>query len=249
MPNDIEVVYCPRCYSLKIRGRWIPVSSYEDFMERVSTLITSNIKCRDGNVKILSVKTKLEFEEPKAVVTLTISLAQKAVSVLDYVVRIKWRRSLCPTCFRRAGGTFSAVIQVRFFNYDIRLVNKIKDLVLSREFANDIIEIEDNKWGFDIKVNSPFVAKRIVDVLRRSIKIPSRVVESVGDIRRRRDGKRYGKLYLSLRFINVKQGDYVVYRGRAYTVSVVGEKEVILRDSDGRKVKVKISEFVGGLKR
>ncbi|RLG85634.1 MAG: hypothetical protein DRO39_05125 [Thermoprotei archaeon] len=245
----VEITYCPRCYSIRVRGRWLPVSSYEEFMERAKELIRSGIRARDPNAKLLSVDVSMEFDEPRARVTVALLLGGRAVVSIEREVAVSWRRRLCPMCFRRAGGTFEAVVQVRFFNYDERVVEKLKSIALSSEFANDVVELEENRWGFDVKVGSSFVAKRLAEVLRRSVDLPSKLVESFGDVRRSRDGRRRGRLYISLRFINLRRGDYLVYRGRAYTVDSVSRHGVVLEDSSGRRMRVSYAELIEGFRK
>ncbi len=242
--SPIEVVMCPKCYSIKVRGRWVKVSSYEEFIDIVRTIIRSSLKPSRNEVSIENID--LPYLEPfqhKAEILVRARVSGHLIEK-RLVISLTWRKELCNICFRRAAGNYQAVVQVRF-------VHETNDLEAFKEelfkmFPDDIIEIEEMKGGFDVKVSSDHVARRIAMLIKRRWRVV-KTIESYGDQRRRRDGKKTGRLYISVRVLNYREGDYIVVNKKAYIVEKLDSNTITLRDSSGRIHKIRLSELVKGV--
>ena len=246
LSKPIEVVICPKCYSIKISGKWVKVVGYEDFVETLTNVIKMHLRPSREEVAIESVEVSHpEPYQPQINVFLRARVMHHYVEK-NLLIPLAWRKELCSSCFRRAAGTYRAVVQVRLV-HESQDIDKLKEELFAM-FPDDIIEIEELKNGFDIKVSSEHVARRIALLIKRRWKAV-KIAESYGDQRRRRDGRKTGRLYLSVRILNYKKGDYIVINNRAYIVEEIDSRTVTLRDSSGHKKTIKISELVKGVKK
>ncbi len=240
--KPIEIIYCHRCGAVKYGQKWIQLDSPEEFYALVRDIAYRCIAPTREGVDIVALRMKpFELWASSTVIEVDAVIGRRASITQSIEIPIIWKKHLCPNCFKIAGKSYEAVVQLRFFNED-EYVKKLRD-ELEKMFRSDIVEIEDVKNGFDIKVVSVGIARRIVDIIRRRTKLV-RVIESIGDEKRRRDGRKVGRLYISVRVLNVKPGDYVVVNKRAYTVDSVTDTHIVLRDSSGRVTKLSIRDFV-----
>lgn len=241
MPDTIRVTTCSRCGAISIGGRWYYPASSLEAQEIIEKYVTSLIKPGE-DVDINSVYVELDTSSYKEMKTITIVTIKKSFSyTVESKINIKWVKDLCPTCHKRAGRSFDAVIQLRFIHYSDDVESFKRDV--EKLFQDYIVDIEEKDNGYDIKVLSQGIARKIVDMAKklwRNVKI----TESFGDTKRSRDGTRYAKLYISVRIINPKIGDYVVIGDKAYTVVSIDDKRVILIDNSGTKKAIDVDELV-----
>ncbi len=240
--SNLRITYCPKCYAIKVSGKWIRPSNPDEVQGILRDLVFKAIKPSKPIVKIVNIYVEIpEMYSARAYLHIDASIGKKIISkTID--IPIEWQSRLCPVCFKRAGGSYEAVVQIRFFNFDESLDKSLRDLLTSM-FSEDIVEIEDVKNGFDVKVTNSFIAKKIADTVRHRVPLV-KLTESYGDIRILRDGRKKGKLCISLRILNVKPGDYVVVDNRAYIVEKVTRNSIVLRKSDGSKIRISVHEFI-----
>jgi len=230
--RELEIVYCPHCYSVKLGNRWYPLETVDDYKQILQTMITRSIAPATDRIQIKGIDFELpEPFQPSLRLRLILNIGGKVDVPYELVARLRWRKTLCPNCFSRAAKSFRAVVQLRFLHASDEF-EKLKN-ELTQMFPDYITEIEDVKNGFDVKVTSEHVARKIASIIRNRWPISS-IVESYGDERRSRNGRRTAKLYISLRILNLKPGDYVVLKKRAYTVERVDSNYIIVRDSSGK---------------
>lgn len=241
IPNTIEISTCSRCGALLVGGRWFYPSTAEEAQEIARKIIIGAIKHGEditiGNV----VAELLPPNYTKAYAYVDLIIRNRYRYLLKVDVSIKWVKGLCQSCFRRAGRSFDAVVQLRFVHMDESAKRFMEEI--ERIFQDYIIDLEEHDNGFDIKVISHGVAHKIVDAAKKMWK-KIKVVESFGDIKYSKDGSRRGKLYISVRIINLRVNDYVVLDGKAYTVVYADEETVTILDSDGHKKTVYIEDLI-----
>ena len=230
--RELEIIYCPRCYSVKLGNRWYPLESIDDYRSILEAMITRSIAPATDKVVIKGVDFELPEPYQSSIrIRMTLRLGDKVDIPYELTARLHWKKTLCPNCFSRAAKSFRAVVQLRFLHH----TKEFEDLKseLTRMFPDYIAEIEDVKNGFDIKVTSEHIARRIASIIRHRWPATT-VTESYGDVKRTRDGKRTARLYISLRILNLRPGDYVVLRNRAYIVERICSDHIVVRDSDGK---------------
>ena len=238
--DKIVVEYCRNCGSINVHGKWIPVKSINDVKDAVEDIIIDFLEpSKDFILEDIDASFK-PYEESEAAITLFGSLGGKRISHTIYA-KIVWEATLCPNCRRIVGGSYDAVVQIRYVNFD----NEIENFAnfIEESFARFIKEVKPVRNGYDIFLIDTGVAKRIADLAKR--KWPNvKVVESYGDVKRKRDGTKKARLYISIRILNFKQGDYIVVDGKPYTVESFDGHWLILRDRDGELNKVPIDYVV-----
>ncbi len=240
--HPVQIVYCPKCYSMKISGRWIRPVTSDEFYSLLRTLVMQSLQPATRDIAFMDIVLgSIEMYSTSLEIEITASISNKAIVKHRLSIPVTWQKQLCPTCFKRAGGSYEAVVQLRFINFS-QDIEEFKNW-LTEIFPDDIVEIDEHKHGYDIKVSSPFIAKKIADLAKRRWNCV-KIVESYGEQRRRRDGRRYGKLYISVRILNFKPGDYVVLNNRAYTVESVNDKEIVVVDSSGHRKRVNLRDVV-----
>lgn len=241
IPKSIGITACTRCGALHISGRWLYPTSAEEAQELVRKFIASMVKPgEDASIDRVDVEL-LSPDFSKARISVRILIKNRYRYSMDHVIGIRWSRKLCGACLKRAGKSFEAVVQLRF----VRMEDSAREFLdsIEKAFADYIVEVEEVANGYDIRVVSPGIARKIADMARRTWR-SSRVIESFGDTRRERDGSRHAKLYISVRVINPVVGDYIVVGGRAYTVVEVHGNRLVVVDSEGTRKSIPIDELL-----
>jgi len=238
--QGLEISICPRCYAIRLHGKWVRPNTYDEFVELVRSSISSSLAPSRPEVKIDSIRIpSVDLYSNRVPVVLRARIGDHSIEK-QLELRVHWKKALCPMCFKRAAGSYQAVVQVRYV-HETPDIERFKEK-LTEVFPDDIVEIEELKHGFDVKVSSDHVARRIALLIQRTWKAV-RIIESYGDQRRRRDGRRTARLYISVRILNVSPGDYVVIDRRAYEVESVTRDKIVLRDSSGRRRVLNIKEL------
>lgn len=242
LDRPLRIVYCPRCYAIKIGDKWLRPGTEEEFYSLVQTIVAESLQPATSEITFLDLTLKtVEFYSPTLELEITASISNRAIVKHKLSISVSWHKQLCPSCFRRASKGYDAVVQIRYINYDSE-IEKFKDWLVET-FAEDIVEIDEHRNGYDIKVSNQFVAKKIVNLIKRKWSC-IKIIESYGDQRRRRDGRRYGRLYISVRILNFKPGDYVVLGGKAYIVDSVDNNSFMVIDSNGNRIRISIKDVV-----
>lgn len=242
LDKPLRIIHCPRCYSLKVGDKWLRPNTQEEFYSLVQTIVAQSLQPATNEISFIDLTLKsVELYSSALKLEITASISNQAVIKHELSISVSWHKQLCPTCFKRASKGYDAVVQLRYVNYDSD-IEKFKDWLV-KTFIEDIVEVDEHKNGYDIKVSNPFVAKKIVNLIRRKWSYV-KIIESYGDQRRRRDGRRYGKLYVSVRILNFKPGDYIVLGGRAYIVDSMDSHSLTIIDSDGNRIRMSVKDVV-----
>ncbi len=240
LSESIEIVMCPRCYAIKVHGKWIRPTSYEEFLDLIRSEILRKITPSRPEIRIDSVLIpSIEPYQSRIPVSLRAKIGPHLVE-REISINIVWKKSLCPLCFKRAAGSFQAIVQLRCIHMS-NDIERFKQELLNL-FPDEIIEISETKNGFDVKVSSEHIARRIALLAKRKWRAV-KIIESFGDQKRRRDGRRTAKLYISVRILNYQPGDYVVIDRKAYIVEFINDGSIVLRDSAGKKKVLRVNDL------
>ena len=241
IPNSIDIHTCSYCGALRIGGKWYYPATGSEARELVEKYIASHVKPAE-DVKIDSLVIHIDSDSHRnAKVYSDVVVKGRYRYRYEAVVNISWSKKLCPTCFARRGGGFEAVVQLRFVNQDVSAKKFVDDI--RRMFHDYVVEVEEKSNGYNIKIASTSIARKIAEIAKKRWS-NVRVKESYGDVKRSRDGARHARLYISLRILNLKRGDYIVLNGKAYSVEDIDEKHVVLVDSDGNRATIDVKRLV-----
>ena len=242
LDKPLRIIYCPRCYSLKVGDKWLRPNTQEEFYSLIQMVVAQNLHPATSEISFIDLTLKsVEFYAPALKLEITASISNKAVVKHELSILVSWHKQLCPSCFKRASKGYDAIVQLRYINYDNE-IERFKNWLVET-FAEDIVEIDEHKNGYDIKVSNSFIAKKIVNLVKRKWSCV-KITESYGDQRRRRDGRRYGKLHISVRILNFKPGDYIVLGGRAYIVDSMDSHSLTIIDNDGNRIRINVKDVV-----
>lgn len=239
-PRELRLTICPRCGSYRFQGAWYPPPP--GGLEEVAALVFQarfrptpyTEYYRVDRVEIL------EDEEPRALVTLVGRLrGDSAERSVEYSVRLRVEKQLCPACHRRASGAPMAIVQVR--GYGGRLGEEGRVAVeealsrLEEGLREAIISVEDVREGLDIKMLDQQAARVLASKLRSSL--AASVKESHKLIGQRRDGRRLYRMTLSVRLPFFTEGSLVDYEGGLARVEEIDRGHVLVRPLGERRLR------------
>ncbi len=210
-PRIVEVTMCPRCGSILYAGTWVDVGGIEDAIrahliagfkphpEVESFSVESVEYVRDrfhGDYAVVRVRGRLRGFEGEYTST--------------HMVRVRVVKRLCPSCFRRAAGSFAALLQVRSVRG--RLTEREEEEVLrilstAGKPSSSIISVERVREGLDIKLDDATAARMLAARLRSLLAAETK--HSYKLVGRRSDGKRLGRITVSARLPFFHEGSMV----------------------------------------
>jgi len=238
-PRSVEIGYCRICGGVRVHGKWIYVQSLEELKDVIEDFFIELLKpSEEFTLEDIDV-TFTPYEDSPAAINILGKLEEVKISH-TVMVMVSWRASLCPLCKKIVGGSHSAVIQLRYVNAD----REIEDFVnsIAKEFEKWIKEVKPVKNGYDIQLLDASLTKRIVEAAKRKWRAV-KVVESHGDVKRTSSGQRVSRLYVSIRILNFKAGDYIIISGIPYTVESFDGTWLVLRDGSGNISKVHFADL------
>jgi nonsense-mediated mRNA decay protein 3 len=238
-PRSIEIWYCRVCGGVKVHGKWLYVQNAEELKDVVEDFFIGLLKPSEDFILEDIEAVFTPYEDSLATINLFGKLGEARISH-TVTVTVSWKSSLCPLCKRIASGSYNAVVQLRYVNADSEIEEFINSITM--EFEKWIREVKPVRNGYDIMLLDASLAKRVAESAKRRWHA-TKVVESYGDTRRSPEGQRVSRLYISIRILNFKPGDYIVASGIPYTVESFDGIWLTLRDSNGKISRVHIDEI------
>ncbi|MBN2518687.1 MAG: 60S ribosomal export protein NMD3 [Candidatus Altiarchaeota archaeon] len=197
LPNSLGFEYCTRCSSAKMSGKWVEFDQIED---AVAELVTKNAK---GNLEEIEEKLGEVLALDLDVIyvggqeySATISL-EYGNFLLERKTKVIVKKVSCPSCSKKSGGYFEAVLQIRG-DFDPQIVEKIEKRIEKSKDQNAFItKITRVRGGIDIYIGSKKVAEKIARSFRTEAEIKkSSQLISVN----RQTSKALSRFYYGLRF-------------------------------------------------
>ncbi|HIP65891.1 MAG TPA: hypothetical protein EYH08_05155 [Pyrodictium sp.] len=233
VPQSLRIVVCPRCGSYFYQGRWMPAAG--DIGEVARLMLMARFKPTE-HVDYYSVDGVEIVSDPYKGTFLVAHVRGKFKGVSgeyrrDYVVQLFVEKKLCPLCFQRAAGSFNAVIQLR--GYDGRLSEEQREALekllekLPEDVKEAIVEIEEVREGINLKLSDQSVARALAAKIRAAF--GAKVIESFKLVGRRSDGKRLGRLTISVRLPFFHPGSIACYKDTPIVVEEIGRGYVYYR--------------------
>ena len=248
--SPLSIETCKRCGSVNMPGGWkiISPTSTEDVKEeQVGILLDREIKPLVEGVSL----TLEEVNRLDRVLHLNVRATGRSDPSLDehdeeYPLEIRFRHSVCDMCSKISGGYYEAILQIRA---DERLVteeeetaitNIAKERTISAYGKDDkafILDIMENKYGFDIYFGSTHLCKRITDELE------SRYLAERKDnyklVSQDRGGKGKYRTTILLRLPHFVIGDFVEVSGKLCQVLNISKRGLACYNlHDGERITV-----------
>ncbi|MGC9148262.1 MAG: NMD3-related protein [Sulfolobales archaeon] len=252
LPQRIDMIFCPNCGSVKIGDSWLSAEDFRhDLVIPLSIILSSKIKPA-REIDEVEIKDILLVERNQRLFAeVRVSGRVEDIELAKtYVIEVDIVKRLCPVCIAQRTKSYEAVIQVR--GYPKLSLEKIRDIKryiedLPETIRNFISDIEENKWGIDIKVTSRNIALNLANSLIKEYK---GFIAGVTDenVRVSASG-RFSKKIISLRIFDIKKNNVIEIRGSKYLVDKVDEREIVIRDRNGDREVISFEELIKLLKK
>ncbi|MCD6301482.1 MAG: 60S ribosomal export protein NMD3, partial [Staphylothermus sp.] len=215
----IEVSICSRCGAWRFKGQWnesLPIREIlrRIFLREAYRFLQKGLEIVD--VEILTEPYKVNEAEYAVRAVLQILVhGEHIINDVESEIIVKLTRTVCPRCISYAGKIHRALVQVRGVDGSLSDEEKrfVRTVLSDPAIISEVVEIKENRYGYDIKFISSVAAKRFSTILNR-LK-GAKVTESFKPTKYNPDkGKWTGITTLSVRFPSLKIGDLVEYRGK-----------------------------------
>ena len=230
LPDRLTLVVCPRCMSFKYSNRWVPPPDND--IGSILQLLAQTIFKPSEYIEYYRVENvDVEEDKNKAIVSLSASLKGIREEVhTQYTVQLSINRQLCPSCFRRAAGTPTAVIQVRSYYKkldpeDREFINKFFQR-LDPKINESILSVEEVREGININMLDQHTAKLLAARLRQAV--AASISESYTITGRRSDGKRISRLTISVRLPFFRPGKIAIKNNRLVIIKTISKGFVLV---------------------
>ena len=236
LPSKMKFVYCPYCGSYLYQGGWNkPVGDITDtIIEYVYMVATKKLRPVDGvdAAWVKDVGITPEFHGPglyKARIEIAGSIGSTTIEDTLFI-DLYVNQGVCPSCTNKITKRgYDAIIQVRTTTGRIsdELMTELEDAIgrLDATLQDSIISIEKVREGLDILVEDQTSAKIIASKLRS--RFQAKVSEAFKLVGRRQDGKRKGRLTISVRIPDFRKGMVIEFDGERYIIVSRGRNGII----------------------
>ena len=252
VPRRIDLVICPSCGSIKISDSWLPREDFRDELEvPISIILSSKIRSVEDVDDVEIKDVVLKDRDHKLFAEVRIGGRVSSIDIYKtYIVEINLIKRLCPVCTAQKTKSYEAVIQIRGYpKLSQKRIREIKRYVedLPETLRNFISDIEENRWGIDIKIISKNMAFSLANAITKRYRgFIAGVTDE--DVRISASGK-VSKKIISLRIFDIKRNDIIEIRGSKYLVDNVDDQEIVIRDGGGNREVISFEELIKLLKR
>lgn len=234
VPRGVELTACKYCGGFLVQGRWVRGLALDEVLHSV---LRSRVKPSAPEVAEPEVE-QVELEgRSKARVLVSASVAGARLSK-EYLVEVRLRRGICPSCARGASKTWEALIQVRGGSgrvsaFMLRELGRLLE-TLPVELRESIVDVEEVRGGVDLKFADAGAARLVASKIRRELM--AKTVETHKLVGRRSDGKPKTKVTISVRLPDVTPGDLLVLdSGEVVLVEGLRSGRLMFKRGDGRR--------------
>lgn len=232
----LRITVCPRCGSWRLSGEWMEPLSLNNIIRRV--FFKEYHKYVEDFIEILEAEI---VDEPVHVYRNRYYVKMKFLVLINNVVEREIAttieffldKQLCHKCIAFAGKSCKALIQIRSENGYLSDKNRylVKQLLSDPMFSSDIIEINENRYGIDIKFYTSTIARKAVNILSR--KTGAKIIESFKPVKYDpRHGNWKGIVTFSVRLPAIRKDDLVEYKGRPAIVRKVDNNGISIEFLD-----------------
>ncbi len=243
LPSLLHIVVCSYCGSIKVKGAWVKTTAGESLEETVNdivfSLLTSKVKGVEGVDYVWIDRVELLRGLKGPGIYEVLASVRGSLDGLEIgesrIVKVKIDVGVCPSCTNKITKRgYDAIIQVRSSSGRLSssLAERIHKFIskIDPGLKDSIISVEEGKNGIDILVEDVASARVIAGKMRSSFLGFSK--EAYKLVGRRSDGKRRGRLTISVRIPDIGVGEVIRVADRKYLVIAVGRGGVTVYDLD-----------------
>ncbi|MCE4617451.1 MAG: hypothetical protein F7C32_02575 [Desulfurococcales archaeon] len=240
VPERVNITICNYCGAYKISKQWIeqkPRSLLEAISNALVDVITRRARPVEGVKdawveKVESLEPVETYGEYRFKVSIR-GIAEGGVALeKDYVVLVRASTGICPSCIKRKVGYHEALIQIRGLGGVLnarereRLI-RFLDKLPSR-LQEQVVDVEERKEGIDLMITDHATARIIASKISHAF--VGKKIETYSLVGRRSDGKRLGKLTISVRIPALASGELISIDGSPYLVTGIERGRLRLLD-------------------
>lgn len=246
VPEVVDLVRCPTCGSSHRRGGWSAPSDSDGEGEEViqhdaADAAEEAVAVIDGaQVRSMDVAIRREARSAYSVdVVAEVALMGKVVTARGHT-RVRIRGELCPTCSRRAGQYFEALIQFRGVPdrppTDMELERArtyvVTELERMAAASRDVYLVKEEAMhgGLDFYISTQPAAAQIS---RGLAGLFSAKATSSSKLTGRKDGRDVVRVTHAVRLPDLRRGDLVLLRGQAHRVLSASTKDATVEPAAG----------------
>ncbi|MCE4623842.1 MAG: 60S ribosomal export protein NMD3 [Caldisphaeraceae archaeon] len=238
IPNSIEFTYCPICGSYKQRGQWVnPSNNMEDnVISFAKFVIMQKIRTNPPitDIFIKSIKPLGYLNSNTVILEVDLASIYDKIELVDSrTLTLKMIKQICPSCSAmKSQRGYNAIVQIRGYPQKPegfhREVNHELQSIIS-ELQGEIVKIEEVKGkGVDLYIRNQDVARSIAS--RFKGKYLAKVVETYKLMGLTKDGRRKGRLYISIRVLNLSPKDLFIYNKEPYVLLSKGKDGITAKN-------------------
>jgi len=230
-PASIDVVKCTQCSKLQVGKAWVAT----DIEGAVLRLLEKNVRtAREVTFRTFTFDIRQEDERNLMVSVKAVLKVDDIDLVKDFRTRLRVHGGSCPTCGRKAGFYYEAILQIRAddrrlsdeeIDEAVGFAERLVDRAASKGEAF-ISKIEPVKGGVDLYLSSHDLGRNIAKEFRAKYGGTVGVSPKLFGLK---DGREIYRTTHLIRLPKYKEGDVVRMEGRMFEVISMGQRPV-LRD-------------------
>ncbi len=224
LPPALRFVYCKYCGAYRYQGGWNQGlgDPGETLVEYAHLVLSKKLKPTRSvsEAWIEEVRLDRPFHGP-GIYRLLVRVAGRSVEGVpltqELVVEARAEAAVCPACTARLTERgYEAIVQIR--GSEGRLGGRLRGEVegflgrLDPRLRDAIVKVDEVREGIDLYVLDHASARMIAGKIRAAFM--GRTVDTYKLVGRRPDGKRRGRLTISVRIPDIEPGDVLLVGGR-----------------------------------
>ena len=256
LPPVLDLVRCPRCGAVKVRGGWRPaprptagrrgrggaeMDEDEDVRGAVSSAVEGALEAIEG-ARVNSVALRVLQEDRAAFVVDVQAMVQVGAQEVpqELATRVRLRPEACDVCSRRAGNYFEAIVQFRgarsrgATDRDLATARKVAEDEAARLEAASreahIVKVEEPRGGLDFYLSTQSAGSQVARALAARFGASVSMSTSQGG---RKDGRDLVRTTHIVRMPDRRSGDYVLFEGELVRVLSATDRDALVTPAPG----------------
>jgi len=170
LPQRVEVEICRYCYSVRLGGRWVPVSSFEEAVWLATSRAVERARPMDPleGVELVGVDYET-LPNWSTRVSLRLRGRYRGLAVEGtQQLLVRFKATVCPVCKVRVSGEYDTVLQVRGGDPG-RVEGEVYRIIGEEGLAGQTVDLIRTRDGVDVYFTNPGAARKLAKRLRNRV--------------------------------------------------------------------------------
>ncbi|MDD5022807.1 MAG: NMD3-related protein [Candidatus ainarchaeum sp.] len=176
IPKKVRIVECTRCKKIWVNEGWVPYNK-----KAIEKYVASKFK---GDFE----KLDYYLDSGTAVAYYNVD---GEIHMINREFQTKFEKTICPSCSRRSGGYYEAIIQLRGDRH--RINSNSKKLITLLGSKTFVTKVEEKREGIDLFVGSSKAVFELLKEISYSYKISRKLFTQ-------KEGRRLYRTTFAIRF-------------------------------------------------